>query len=218
VSRGLCCSASRAPGASPNNPASPIYPMTTNSTAAWPLHPDYKAPFARSPHPAHPWGADGRRGICRHVSGGGVTENWNQRDLPLTAPRVQARAQNLQVAIAQGRPDGPAHLAVCPPGPGTFPLPICSPASGPGDAVRGCVPHGANWTNTARLGELAAIPTRLARSTRCMAVRRPPNSRPPDTPELRAQSGREQRQHPTNGVHSRASKSTCAACCRAGSP
>jgi hypothetical protein len=133
------------------------------------FHPDYKTPFARSFSVGFQRTLGAQMAVeVRYVGtrlvDGSVTENWNQRNFTGNGFLEEFRLaqQNLQVAIAQGcgQPGLPAcSFAYRGPGTGTFPLPIYlanftgAPPTQSGDASRYT---GGNWTNTARLDELAA--------------------------------------------------------------
>jgi hypothetical protein len=169
-------------GPSPGIPTAPVYPMAINfNSGVNLLDPSFRTPYSRSfsvglQRALTKLMVVEARYVGTRLVDGTVTENWNCAMAPGGNGACVARnftsngfldefrlaQQNLQVAIAQGC--GQAGRPACSfayqgPGTGTNPLPIYlanfnGVARGQaGDASRYT---GANWTNTARLDELAA--------------------------------------------------------------
>jgi hypothetical protein len=168
-------------GASPNIPTEPVYPMAINFNNGVNLvDPSFRTPSARS------YSVGLQRALTKlmvvevryvgtRLVDGTSTENWNcevfwpgnnncSRNFTSNGflDEFRLAQQNLQVAIAQGcgQPGRPAcSFAYQGPGTGTHPLPIYLanfngiPRAQAGDAARYT---GTNWSNTARLDELAA--------------------------------------------------------------
>jgi hypothetical protein len=155
-------------GPSPNIPVAPDYPMPINFNSGVNLfHPDYKTPFVRSysvglQRPLGRLTAVEVRYVGTRLVDGSTTENWNEVNFTSNGflDEFKLAQQNLQSHIAAGcgQPGTPA-CSFAYRGPGTNPLPIYlaaftgTPASQSSDLARYT---GANWTNTTRLGELAA--------------------------------------------------------------
>ena len=168
-------------GPSAGLPAAPVYPMPINfNNGVNLLDPTFRTPFSRS------YSVGVQRGLSKlmvveiryvgtRLVDGTTTENWNCATVnaqnQCTGRNVTSNGfldefklaqQNLQVAIAQGcgQPGRPAcSFAYQGLGTGTHPLPIYlanfvgTPRAQSGEAARYT---GTNWTNTARLDELAA--------------------------------------------------------------
>jgi hypothetical protein len=167
-------------GASAGIPAEPVYPMAINfNNGINLLDPSFRTPLTRS------YSLGLQRAISKlmvvevryvgtRLVDGTVTENWNcvtgqvlqcpGRDFTSNGflDEFRLAQQNLQVAIGQGcgQPGRPAcSFAYQGPGTGTHPLPIYlanfsgTPRTQAADSTRYT---GANWTNPARLEELAA--------------------------------------------------------------
>jgi hypothetical protein len=169
-------------GPSPDLPTAPIYPMAINfANGVNLLDPAFRTPLARS----YSFGLQRAlsrqmvvevRYVGTRLVDGTATENWNCAGVPGQNNQCTARdftnngfldefklaQQNLQVAIGQGcgQPGRPAcSFAYQGPGTGTSPLPIYlanfngTSRAQSGDAARYT---GTNWTNTARIEDLAA--------------------------------------------------------------
>ncbi|HEX7778888.1 MAG TPA: TonB-dependent receptor plug domain-containing protein, partial [Vicinamibacterales bacterium] len=155
-------------GPSPNIPVAPEYPMPINFDSGVNLfHPDYKTPFVRS------YSVGLQRSISRLMAvevryvgtrlvDGSATENWNEVNFTTNGflDEFRLAQQNLQSHIAAGcGQTGNPACSFAYRGPGTNPLPIYLAAfTGAAAGQAGDVSRytGANWTNTQRLGELAA--------------------------------------------------------------
>ena len=155
-------------GPSPNIPVAPEYPMPINFNNGVNLfHPDYQTPFVRS------YSAGIQRSLSRlmaievryvgtRLTDGSSTEDWNELNITTNGflDEFKLAQQNLQSHIAAGcgQPGNPA-CSFAYRGPGTNPLPIylaaftATPPAMASDVSRYT---GTNWTNTQRLGELAA--------------------------------------------------------------
>jgi len=157
-------------GASPGIPTEPVYPMGINfNNGVNLLDPAFRTPLTRS----YSFGLQRAitklmvvevRYVGTRLVDGTTTENWNARNFTSNGflDEFRLAQQNLQVAIGQGcgQPGRPAcSFAYQGPGTGTHPLPIY--LANFNGAARGQAGDqsrytGANWTNTARLDELAA--------------------------------------------------------------
>jgi hypothetical protein len=155
-------------GASPNIPASPVYPLPINFTSGVNLfHPDYQTPFVRSLSLGFQRSV-GRlmavevRYIGTRLIDGPTTENWNEVNFTSNGflDEFRRAQQNLQSHIAAGcGQTGNPACSFAYRGPGTHQLPIYLAAfTGTAPALAGDTARytGANWTNTTRLAELAA--------------------------------------------------------------
>jgi hypothetical protein len=155
-------------GASAGNPAEPIYPMPINFNSGVNLfHPDYRTPYAKSfsagiQRPLSRLMSVEVRYVGTRLTDGTTTEDWNEVNWRTNGfyEEFLLAQQNLQSHLAAGC--GQAGAAACSfayRGPGTNQLPIylaafnAQPASAAGNQA---LYTGANWTNNARLGELAA--------------------------------------------------------------
>jgi hypothetical protein len=155
-------------GPAPNIPTAPQYPMAVNFNNGVNLfHPDYKTPFAKS-YSLGVQRSIGRltafevRYVGTRLVDGAATENWNEINYTTNGFLNEFRlAQaNLQSHIAAGcGQSGNAACSFAYRGPGTNPLPIYLGAFTGNTAANAADPArytGTNWTNTTRLGELAA--------------------------------------------------------------
>jgi hypothetical protein len=154
-------------GASPGIPASPEYPMAINFANGVNLfHPDFRTPFARS------FSAGVQRKLSRLMAieiryvgtrlvDGTTTEEWNEVNWTTNGffDEFKLAQQNLQANLASGVAARANSFAYFGPGTGTSPLPIylaafnAQPQSQAGNQA---LYTGTNWTNNARLNELAA--------------------------------------------------------------
>jgi hypothetical protein len=157
-------------GPSAGLPTEPIYPMAINfNNGVNLLDPQFRTPLTRS----YSVGLQRSLGslmalevryVGTRLVDGTINENWNARNFTSNGflDEFKLAQQNLQVAIGQGC--GQAGRPACSfayqgPGTGTHPLPIYlanfngTPRAQAGEASRYT---GTNWTNTARLDELAA--------------------------------------------------------------
>ena len=157
-------------GASPGIPTAPVYPMAINfNNGVNLLDPAFRTPLTRS------YSVGLQRALSKlmvvevryvgtRLIAGTTEENWNARNFTTNGflDEFRLAQQNLQVSIAQGC--GQPQRAACSfgyqgPGTGTHPLPIyLANFNGIPRAQSGnqALYTGANWTNTARLDELAA--------------------------------------------------------------
>ena len=151
-------------GPSPGIPSSPAYPLAADFNSGVSMfHPDFRTPHARSSS----FGVQRTLGsqmaievryVGTRLIDGTATENWNEVNWTSNGFLSEFRlAQaNLLANIAAGRGSSFAYFG---PGTGTSPLPIYlanfngRPQSDAGSPAQYT---GANWTNTARLAELAA--------------------------------------------------------------
>jgi hypothetical protein len=154
-------------GPSAGIPESPAYPMTLNFNNGVNLfHPNFRTPFARS------FSVGLQRQITRQMAievryvgtrlvDGTTTENWNEVNWRENGffDEFKLAQQNLQANLASGVASRANSFAYFGPGTGTSPLPIylaafnAQPSTAAGNAA---LYTGTNWTNTARLAELAA--------------------------------------------------------------
>ena len=167
-------------GPSAGLPTEPVYPMAANfNNGVNLLDPAFRTPLTRS----YSFGLQRAlskltvvevRYVGTRLVDGTTTENWNcGNGQPNNCPyrnftsngfldEFRLAQQNLQVAVGQGcgQPNRPAcSFAYQGPGTGTHPLPIyLANFNGVGRGLSGEPARytGANWTNTARLDELAA--------------------------------------------------------------
>jgi len=150
-------------GPSPGIPAGPSYPMAANFNSGVSLfHPDFRTPFARS------FSVGVQRTLGRQMAievryvgtrlvDGTRTEDWNEVNWTTNGflDEFRLAQANLLANLAAGRGSSFAYFG---PGTGTSPLPIylasfnARPQSAAGDPAAYA---GTNWTNPARLGELA---------------------------------------------------------------
>ena len=157
-------------GPSPNIPVGPSYPMAIDFNSGVSLfHPDYRTPFSRSFSVGFQRMLTSQMAVeVRYVGtrlvDGGVTEDWNELNWTGNGFFEEfLRAQgNLQAHIASGC--GTAGQPACSfayrgPGTGTQPLPIFLAAFNARPETQASDPSlytGTNWTNNARLSDLAA--------------------------------------------------------------
>jgi hypothetical protein len=153
-------------GPSPNIPASPVYPMAIDFNSGVNLiHPDFRTPYSRSMSFGLQRSIGQRMAIeVRYVGtrlvDGTATEDWNEVNWTTNGflSEFKLAQANLAANIAAGgtRANSFAYFG---PNTGTFPLPIYlanfngQPAN---NATAAALYTGANWTNTARLTELAS--------------------------------------------------------------
>ena len=155
-------------GPSPNIPVAPVYPMPINFNSGVNLfHPDYRTPFVRS-YSVGVQRSLGRlmavevRYVGTRLVNGSSTEDWNEVNFTTNGflDEFRLAQQNLQSHIAAGcGQSGNPACSFAYRGPGTNPLPIYLAAftgTASGQATDVSRYTGANWTNTQRLGELAA--------------------------------------------------------------
>src|SRR6185436_1174621 len=149
-------------GPSAGIPAGPVYPMTIDFNSGVNLiHPNFKTPFTRSfsvglQRPISPKMAVEIRYVGTRLVDGTATENWNEVNWTSNGflDEFKLAQANLAANIAAGRGNTFAYF-----GAGTSPLPIYlanfngQPQSAASDPTKYT---GTNWTNTARLAELAA--------------------------------------------------------------
>jgi len=153
-------------GASPNIPAGPVYPMAVNFNSGISLfHPNFKTPSSRSysiglQRPITPQMAIEIRYVGTRLVNGTATENWNEVNWTTNdfLAEFKAAQANLTANLAAGgaRANSFAYFG---PGTGTSPLPTYLAAfnsQAQANASNAAAYAGANWTNTARLNELAA--------------------------------------------------------------
>ena len=148
-------------GPSPGIPAAPVYPMAANFTSGFSVfHPDFRTPYARS------FSAGLQRSLGRLMAvevryvgtrlvDGTATENWNEINFTSNGflDEFKLAQANLMANLAAGRGASFAYFGS---GTGTSPLPIyLANFIGAGDPNNAAAYTGANWTNTARLNELA---------------------------------------------------------------
>jgi len=151
-------------GPSPGIPAGPAYPMAADFNSGVSLfHPNFKTPYARSSS----FGVQrtlGRqmaievRYVGTRLVDGTTTEEWNEVNWTTNGflAEFKLAQANLLANMAAGRGNSFAYFGAAT---GTSPLPIYlanfngRPQS---DATNASLYTGTNWTNTARLAELAA--------------------------------------------------------------
>ena len=158
-------------GPSPGIPAGPVYPMAIDFNSGVSLfHPDFRTPFARSFSFGLQRKLSSRMAIeVRYVGtrlvDGTTTEDWNELNWTSNGflNEFKLAQANLQAHLAAGcgTTGNPAcSFAYRGAGTSTFPLPfyLGNFNSRPlGDAGNAALYTGANWTNTARLGELSRL-------------------------------------------------------------
>jgi hypothetical protein len=148
-------------GPSPGIPAGPSYPMAADFNSGVSLfHPDFRTPFARS------FSLGVQRTLGRQMAievryvgtrlvDGTRTEDWNEVNWTTNGflDEFRLAQANLLANMAAGRGSSFAYFG---PGTSTSPLPIyLANFNGRADAVNAGAYSGTNWTNTARLAELA---------------------------------------------------------------
>ena len=178
----------------------PVYPMAIDFNSGVNLfHPNFKTPFARS------YSVGLQRTISRQMAvevryvgtrlvDGTATENWNEVNWTTNGflDEFKLAQANLQANIASGVAARANSFAYFGPGTGhvaaaDLPRELQRPAAEPVPAIAALY-TGTNWTNTARLAELARAqsqPGRRAR-TRCSTTRR--SARTWSRPAIRATS------------------------------
>ena len=154
-------------GPSPNIPAAPVYPLAINFDSGVNLfHPNFRTPYV------HSYSVGVQRSIGRRMAievryvgtrlvDGTVTENWNEVNWTSNGflDEFTAAQANLAAHVAAGC--GTAGNPACTfayrgAGSGTSPLPIYLAAfTGSGNSGSTAAYTGTNWTNNARLTELA---------------------------------------------------------------
>ena len=155
-------------GASPTIPEGPSYPMTIDFNSGVNLfHPDFRTSFSRSfsvgfQRRIAPQMAVEVRYVGTRLVDGTATENWNEVNWTSNGflDEFKLAQANLQSHITAGcGTTGQPACSFAYRGAGTNPLPIYlaaftgRPQSQAGDPAQYT---GTNWTNNARLGELAA--------------------------------------------------------------
>jgi hypothetical protein len=148
-------------GPSPGIPAVPVYPMAANFTSGLSVfHPDFRTPYARSfsaglQRPLGRLMAVEVRYVGTRLVDGTAVENWNEVNWASNGflDELKLAQANLMANLAAGRGTSFAYFG---PGTGTSPLPIyLAHFIGRADPNNAAAYTGANWTNTARLAELA---------------------------------------------------------------
>ena len=148
-------------GPSANIPAAPVYPMTINFGSGVNLfHPSFRTPYSRS-YSVGLQRALGRkmaveiRYVGTRLVDGTATENWNEVNWTSNGflDEFKLAQANLAANIAAGRGNTFAYF-----GAGTSPLPIylANFSTVRADPNSPASYTGTNWTNTARLAELAS--------------------------------------------------------------
>jgi hypothetical protein len=155
-------------GASPNIPEGPVYPMAIDFNSGVSLfHPDFRTPFSRSfsvglQRKIAPQMAVEVRYVGTRLVDGTATEEWNEVNWTSNGflDEFKLAQANLQSHIAAGcGTSGQPACSFAYRGAGTNPLPIYLAAfTGQAQSQAGnpAAYSGNNWTNNARLGELAA--------------------------------------------------------------
>jgi hypothetical protein len=148
-------------GPSPGIPVAPAYPIAANFTSGLSVvHPDFRTPYARS------FSAGFQRTLGRLMAvevryvgtrlvDGTVVENWNEVNWATNGflDEFKLAQANLMANLTAGRGTSFAYFG---PGTGTSPLPIyLANFNGSSNSSSAAAYTGANWTNTARLAELA---------------------------------------------------------------
>jgi hypothetical protein len=148
-------------GPSPGIPAAPVYPIDANFTSGLSVfHPDFKTPYARSfsagvQRPLGRLMAIEVRYVGTRLVDGTAVENWNEVNWTSNGflDEFKLAQANLMANIAAGRGTSFAYFGS---GTGTSPLPIyLAHFNGVSNSNSAAAYTGANWTNTARLAELA---------------------------------------------------------------
>ena len=151
-------------GPSANIPTAPVYPMVINFTSGVNLfHPSFRTPYSRS-YSVGLQRALGRkmaveiRYVGTRLVDGTATENWNEINWTSNGflEEFKKAQANLAANIAAGRGNTFAYFGA---NSGTSPLPIyVANFNGvkAADAGNAALYTGTNWTNTARLAELAS--------------------------------------------------------------
>jgi hypothetical protein len=149
-------------GPSPNIPASPVYPMAIDFNSGVNMfHPNYRTPYSRS----FSFGLQRQitrlmavevRYVGTRLVDGSTTEDWNEINWTTNGflAEFKLAQANLLANIAAGRGNTFAYFGA---GSGTSPLPIyLANFIGSSDSGNAARYTGTNWTNTARLAELAS--------------------------------------------------------------
>jgi len=151
-------------GPSPGIPVSPVYPMAIDfNSGVNMIHPNFRTPYSRSysiglQRPISSRMAFEVRYVGTRLVDGTANEDWNEVNWTSNGflDEFKLAQANLAANIAAGRGNTFAYFGG---GSGTFPLPIYLAnfnAQPQANASVAAFYTGTNWTNTARLAELAS--------------------------------------------------------------